>query len=409
MPNLNINQSIVDLFKSKGLDPSFESRKRTYEQLGLQDVLGDYRGSPEQNPAFIRKLQETNPPSPLPVLSTDDVTPKTVIDETTPKTTTSIYDLFPDIFAGAKAETKEATAGLEGTLSRAAVTIPKAISGLKTEAEARGVELAGKGERLKAQVGEKAAGFGGAFSGVTQKSQAEIAQEVAFKQAGIERKLGADIYNRLSTEEKQFGTKFLESLSIPEAEQFTKLPAPVRGAVIVAYENAITKAERTAFKDAQTALNRLGYQVVGDQIVPTFARERYEVEEPRREAREERAIVSSERAAKASERSEARFQEFLEKTTEEKEAGGFTTSQINKGIATAGVPKGDFATFDFESKNYFINNADTIESVKKILLTFKENNKKLDKEDNALEARTDLPPEVRNHLRRFLITLRKKK
>jgi hypothetical protein len=45
--------SIVDSFKSRGMDSSFTSRKQVWRDLGMQ---GDYNGSSGQNGRFLRKL-----------------------------------------------------------------------------------------------------------------------------------------------------------------------------------------------------------------------------------------------------------------------------------------------------------------------------------------------------------------
>src|SRR3990167_7119697 len=61
----NPKLSIIDYFTSQGKASDFESRKRQYESMGLQNTLGDYRGSESQNINFLKALQ-TPPPAPSP-------------------------------------------------------------------------------------------------------------------------------------------------------------------------------------------------------------------------------------------------------------------------------------------------------------------------------------------------------
>ena len=289
----------------------FETRKQQYESFGLGGAFGDFRGTTEQNTTLYNKtlsggatvplgsaertkqlLEQGNvlgqqasaitgktfepaifgvqPPPPPP-------TAQDVISETTPTTTQNIYDLlFEQAKKGTEGETKEATFDLAAATTRGAKTIQRDVGTLQRTAQEGIAELGLAGEKKQAQIGEQAAGFGGAFSGVTKKSQAEIAQEVATKQTSIRAKLGDSLYNAFSDFEKNFGTKFLESLSIPEAEQFTKLPIQVRGIVMQNYQEAIEKAEEKAQKIALGTLEKLGYTVVGGQIVQTLAGRREE-------------------------------------------------------------------------------------------------------------------------------------
>ena len=61
--------SIVDYLTSQGKASDFTSRKRLYESMGLQNTLGEYRGSDVQNPAFLKALQ-TPAPQPTQVAQT---------------------------------------------------------------------------------------------------------------------------------------------------------------------------------------------------------------------------------------------------------------------------------------------------------------------------------------------------
>lgn len=288
MAILNTSTSIVDFLKSQGKPSDFTSRTNLYASSGLGSAFGDYRGSPEQNIALLRKIQTPTPtvtptlPPPtvaptLPPLEPPS-TPKKVIEDTTPATTSNIFDL-PEI--------KEATADVSGALTRAAVSIPRSVEELKAGAEVTKATLAQKGAGLTERLRGQFETVGLFRSGKREKGEAQIAQEVAQKQGQAESKLGSDLYNLFSKEEKQFGTKFIADLSIPEAQEFAKIPAPVRGAVMVAYENAITKAQEKAAGQAEKTLGALGYVLLPDGTI---------VQKPS-EIRAEEAGVRAEEAA----------------------------------------------------------------------------------------------------------------
>jgi len=70
---LNTSTSIVDFLKSQNKLSDFASRKRLYESIGLNNNLGDYRGSDVQNIEFLKNLQ-TVPQQP-------DITPTPLTTE----------------------------------------------------------------------------------------------------------------------------------------------------------------------------------------------------------------------------------------------------------------------------------------------------------------------------------------
>src|SRR3990167_1248645 len=80
----------------------------------------------------------------------------------------------------------------------------------------------------------------------------------------------------------------------------------------------------------------------------------------------------------------------------------FTTTQLNKGAANASVTLEDFNNFDYEAKNYFINNNDAINKVIKEI-----DASRGDKSINSSElegeiADSDIPDEVKNYLTNYL-------
>lgn len=410
----------------------FETRKQQYESFGLGGAFGDFRGTTEQNTALFNKGQTPTAESTKKLLEQGNVlgqqaslttgktfepaifgvqppppppTAQDVISETTPTTTQNIYDLlFEQAKKGTEGETKEATFDLAAATTRGTETIGRDVATLQRTAQEGISELGLAGEKKQAQIGEKAAGFGGAFSGITKKSQAEIAQEVATKQTSLKAKLGDFLYNTFSDFEKNFGTKFLESLSIPEAQQFTKLPAPVRGAVMVQYQEAIQKAEEKAQKGVVDALDKLGFVVIGGQIVQKPSEARAEAGALRAETSSDiaqRRLELAEEAAARAERKAGEEPKGTQTEREREETGGFTIDQMNKGISVAGVSKDQFSKWDFETKNYFINNNDVIKSVKEDIDDMEKANE-LASQYKTLNQRQDLPPEVRQNFKVYI-------
>src|SRR3990167_11039130 len=266
---LNTASSIVDFLRNQGKSSDFNSRKSIYDTSGLTSSFGDYRGTAEQNLTLLRKLSTTSTPAPT-TSPTPTTTPtaKDVVDQTGPSTISTAFDLEKsDAEKQADIEKNQASMDLGAETTRAAEGLQRDVSTLKRTAGEGVSELGLKGTQLQERVGEESAGFGGAFSGKTKKSQAEIAQEVATKQASIQAKLGDSLYNTFSDFEKNYGTEFLSKLSIPEASSFSKLPVAVRGIVMKNYQDAIQKAEEKAGKGTIDALDKLGYVVMGGQII----------------------------------------------------------------------------------------------------------------------------------------------
>ena len=339
---LNFATSIVDYLKGQGKSSDFTSRQNLYSSSGLSTAFGDYRGTPEQNTSLLKKLSTATPAAapapavaPTPAQDTTSAafllgkttpgmhayvpptpapTAKDVIDQTGPSTISSAFDLEQsDADKQAEAEKKELTMDLAATSTRGAEGLQRDVATLQRTAQEGISELGLAGTKKQTEIGEEAAGFGGAFSGVTKKSQAEVAQEVVTKQTSIKAKLGDSLYNSFSDFEKNYGTKFLESLSIPEAEQFTKLPAPVRGIVMQQYQEAVAKAEEKAQKNVVSALDKLGYVVVGGQIIRKPSEARAEEAGVRAEERLTLAEAAGARAEAAAAKSGERLTASEEK------------------------------------------------------------------------------------------------
>ncbi|MEK9208036.1 MAG: hypothetical protein AAB922_06110 [Patescibacteria group bacterium] len=274
MPILNTATSIVDFLKGQNKPSDFASRSSLYANSGLSTAFGDYRGSEPQNVALRNKLSSQAPApavAPGPVLPEEDKTPKDVIDQTTPSTIQNIYDLAKsDEEKAAEAANVESSMALAASAARAGEGLQRDVGTLNRTAAENIAALAQKGQRLTTQTQEKYAAAGLFRSGKEKGAEAQIAQDVATKQASVQAKLGDQLYNSFSDFEKNYGTEFLSKLSIPEAESFSKLPVAVRGIVMQNYQDSIAKAQEKASKGALSTLEKLGYTVVGGQVIQTL-------------------------------------------------------------------------------------------------------------------------------------------
>jgi len=265
---LNTSQSIVDFLKSQNQPSDFNTRKGIYDTAGLTSAFGDYRGTAEQNVTLLKRLQGSAQSAPAKVpTGTPTPTPEQVIDQTGPSTISSIIDITRGEEENIQPEIDEELKALGATQLRGAETLGRDVAGLKAGTESKVGALESKGTRLKERLAEQSAGFGGSFSGKVKKGQAEIAQEVAQKQEAVRAKLGDDLYGKFSDFERQFGTDFLRTLSIPEAESFTNLPLAVRGAVVSSSQKVIEAAINKARSNAEKTLSSLGYVQLPDGTI----------------------------------------------------------------------------------------------------------------------------------------------
>lgn len=89
------------------------------------------------------------------------------------------------------------------------------------------------------------------------------------------------------------------------------------------------------------------------------------------------------------------------KVSSNSNSGGFTTTQVNKGASTAGVPIAEFKSYDADTQNFFINSAGKITDWKK----YADEQKDLDTDPRELESAIDgydMPDAVKETLRRYL-------
>lgn len=396
--------SIVDFLRSKGQDSSFNSRKSIYDTSGLQGAFGDYRGTAEQNLTLLKRMSSTPaapssttlaPANPS-LVGEDGRTPKDVIDETTPSTIQNVYDMAKsDEEKAADAANVETSMDLAGTTARASEGLQRDVNTLNRTAAEGLFDLATAGTKKKAQIGESAAGFGGANSGSTRASQGEVAKDVAEKQGRIQSKLGDSLYNTFSDFEKNYGTEFLSKLSIPEAESFSKLPVAVRGIVMQNYQDAITKAQTTASKNALSTLEKLGYTVVGGRVIQTLAGQSAE----RSDVASERADRRLELAEEAATRAEKKANE-----TNDFKVGNlkFTRNEFQTGAANAGVSTEEFSKFSEPAVNIFVNaNQQVKDKMSEIDKALENKTRKAEQIRTDIEA-LEAPNEVKTRLKKHL-------
>lgn len=266
MPPLNVNTSIVDFLKSRGEDPSFEARKKRYESLGLNETLGDFRGSAVQNSQLLKVLSAT--PKASEEASAVQVPPLTasrIVDEAgaaaaVPPQFNNIVppkpELSPeDILARVREKPGVQFAEKEAALKRQALegALPGNIEQAQQKAAASGVLSSGR--------------FGEAPVG------ALTAEQVA-KELNIDMDLAKIITKGI--EDEVADTRKAEEKKAKEEADFLKSQGLVR--------------------DPSTG-----------EVVPSIAEKRAAEREERAEASSERAAAAAERAERSLALSEARY------------------------------------------------------------------------------------------------------
>ena len=411
VPSSPTATSIVDFLKSQGKDSSFAARKTLYDSLGLASALGDYRGTADQNTTLLKRASAGSPQGGAGggtgAGGTASRTPRDVISETTPSTIQTLYDLDKsDAEKAADAEKAQLSMDLGAETARGAEGLQRDVATANRTASEGLFDLATAGTKKKGKIAESAAGFGGAFAGKTLKEQADVQAEVEMKQGRLKEKLGDVLYNAFSDFEKQYGTEFLSKLSIPEAESFSKLPVAVRGIVMKNYQDAIGKAEEKAAKGTIDALDKLGFVVLGGQIVPKDA-----FKEPDKTGEQETFEYAKSQGYKGSYLDWKKYQATQYGTEEPDSSGGgsvkiggltFTRNEAQSGAANANVSLDDFKRFSEAAANLFVNANQQVKD-------------KVNEIDKALEQRTrsvsqiqsdisglQAPDEVKNYLRKYL-------
>ena len=437
---LNTAVSIVDFLKSRGLRPQqgekfplFETRKKLFEQVGLNQQLGDFRGTGEQNTALLNQLttREKNvgvsitpenlfdiisagkppiasptsilgPTEPIPATIEEPTTKSTIISQTIPPTKPPTFELPP-------LPTEEELA--QGALERVQRGVTFPLREEEAEAEKAALQLAG--QQKKESFIKTIASRGLFFSGAKQAGVSQIEADTLAKQLNIDRKFALLIATGLQgaaqdiVKEAQKGRQ--EAIDSLEALGFAI--NPLTGTVEPTL--AARKAESTEALALERETRLTEQFAEKEERISAQFEEReermqsqFEAQQALANARLELQIASSaEQVRLAQERiniSEENLrlaQQREERLTEEK--GRFSTSQINSGAQTAEISIDDFGRLDETSQNYFINNKREVEDNKeniKFLLEEQVNPSDIEGFISAL----DIPESVKDTLTREL-------
>lgn len=271
--NLNSTSSIVDYLGTQNKDSSFAARKKLYNEMGLNERLGDYVGSPTQNTNFLNSLRTpTDKPAetpfyptptgaPTPIMTakgavntasqpTSQATPAVNVASTPtappvqapqPTTATEALDTFG--YTPPKPMTpEEVVAGVEATpqfglaQEERAATERQAIAKAETEKQA----LTQTAEENKEEITNTLATRGLASSSFMVEGIQKIADNLATSTLGVDRELAETL---LATDRDARG-KFLDLAA-----------DVVKGA---------TEGNKTELEQ----LNKMGYAYVGGEVLP---------------------------------------------------------------------------------------------------------------------------------------------
>lgn len=310
---LNTTTSIVDYLKSKNQGYDFSSRKSLYESSGINERLGSYIGSADQNVALLKYLNTSSSPSTTPTTTSSIGSFQGV--PINPGTDAEIQAQIAAIRAGqtstptatstlntAQAPTQPPTIGSSGltadAVSASIPPLPSASDVLSTvmnspgfqnfldqqnlsstlatgKAEAEKLALERKTESLTKDFIDTMGRRGLFFSGATKSGIAALAEELAASKLGVDRALAGEL---------------LES------------DLKTRGEILKQVESVVKDAQ-DGRKEALAALDKVGLTIVGDRIMPTLAAQREErliqTAEFNQEATMERLRLSEEAAARA--------------------------------------------------------------------------------------------------------------
>ena len=302
--NLATTTSIVDFLKSKGQDSSFEARKKRFDELGLNQSLGDFRGSDVQNIQMLKTLSAP-PAGALPVPEVPASPAKTILDDATnaanvaapvnpqfknvipPKAEPS----FQDILSAVRGQT---TTQLEEESARLAKE-----------------KIAGEAGTAKAKVRQSAAERGVAFSpAFFEQPQQEIDAKKVAADLGVDIGIAKIIARGMESELAQRAKQTAAEQKAAEAEQ---------------------KAQATFLEKTQG----VAVDPLTGEAVKTLATQRAEEADLlKRQAAARIAATSAETRARV--------------------AARFTPTQLNAGSANARMTLDQFKQLDPETQNRFV-------------------------------------------------------
>lgn len=296
MAILNTASSITDYLKGKGFTspvgdkyPYFDVRKKAYETLGLQNQLGDYIGSAEQNPALLSALSAAE---------------KNVGVSITP---TNLFDIigagkqpaanpYTDIYQSAQPTQQPApiggttSSGVSGATVDSGATADEMPSWLSSLAQQAGTSNIPSADELSQMALEQFTGSQG-----YKFAQEEVGASKAQIQLNAQRETESFIKNIASRGLIFSGAKS-EGISQIEVDKMSDLLGVDRSFAKLIAEGLqtssqeIVKQAKKGSEDAISALDKLGYVLTPDGTLVQ------KPSETRAVSAEERAVAAGERA-----------------------------------------------------------------------------------------------------------------
>ena len=397
---LNTSTSVVDYLKSVNKPADFTSRGQMFKEGGLEERLGKFVGSANQNVALLKHAQSQNKPiAPTPI-APETITPAQDLKPLTGPTTTpsgAVVDavtgqLITPPPGQPEAPIKPITAtealsnlGFQPSTLTAEQAVIQATGAplfdvFKEKKQLAGTLATAQAEAKKQQLETESAtktkelidtlGRRGLFfSGQTETGIKSLVDSLAMSKLGVDRELAG---------------KLLES------------DLDVRERILKDVEKIVSDAQSDDEKKSKRALDILENQGLtigpdGKTLVPTLAAERaeeanqinqakFEFQQQQREITNQinqaklelqmakdiqSANNATERLNMAQERLNLAQERFQLQVDKVKSKDTFTETQSNKGAANANMPIEEFKRLDADTKNYFINNKTLINKAKK--------------------------------------------
>ena len=251
MPLLPSANSVVDFLRNRGLKstvgeqlPLYDTRKRLYETLGLDQNLGEYRGSETQNPALLYALQqaEKNMGTPITAENVYDLAkvaksgtvltppPQTAETQPTEESPTLSQNALEYLYGRTPSPEELGSQALQEVTSGATFPLRQEAAG----AEKAALQL--KGEQAKETLLTKLASRGLIFSGKKQVGLEAIDADTVANILGVDRRFALLIASGMES----------------------------------AAQRIVKEAQR-GNQQAHETLRALGYEIIGGQLYPTLA------------------------------------------------------------------------------------------------------------------------------------------
>ena len=316
---LNTSTPVVDFLKSRGLQaqsgekfPLFDTRKKLFEQAGLNSNLGDFIGSGEQNTSLLNMLQKgesnagvsINPDNLFKVMGLNATSAQSPVNTSVGSSygsggTTPPPSQINDSLASLARQAANPTIPTD-LQERALVDVtstaafPLQQETVQAQKEALQIQSQARKERLLADLASR----GLAFSGQAQKGLNTLDADVLSKELGIDRKFALLIANGLDTSAQKM---------VKEAQKGSQDAASALGAlgyVLTPDGQLIQKpSDLRAEQSAQRADQNLA-----------LSEQRFAQQQDRNAVADERALRAEQRSIEAANRAAAAFNERNDNT-----------------------------------------------------------------------------------------------